>query len=374
MKDQAHPMDNANRFKVGLFSSNCEGGLAITTVPERWHAGWDENVALAKLADEAGLEFMLPVGRWKGYGGKTDFQGSSFETITWACGLLAQTQRLCVFATVHAPMFHPLVAAKQLATVDHVSHGRFGVNIVCGWNQGEFEMFGQEQLEHDERYVYGQEWLDVLRLVWSGGEPRDYRGSHIRLAGVVGRPGPVDGGPVLINAGYSPAGRAFGERNCDFLLTSLVGFELGARDVAEITEGASRHGRRIGVIATAHVVCRESAAEAREFQQYVLDNGDREAAENLMTGMGLHGQSFPPGHYEAFRERFITGHGTYPIVGSPDDVAETLHQVWQAGFAGVGLGFVNYLDELPYFCGEVLPRLEARGIRVPAPDPSRSAL
>ena len=94
------------------------------------------------MAEAAGIDFLLPIGRWKGYGGDTDYQGSTFETITWATGLLAKTERITVFGTVHAPLFPPIIAAKQMVTADHVGEGRFGLNIVCGWNEGEFEMFG----------------------------------------------------------------------------------------------------------------------------------------------------------------------------------------------------------------------------------------
>ena len=114
----------------------------MTTVPERWSGDWDDNLRAGPMADEAGIDFLLPIGRWKGYGGETDYQGATYETITWAAGLLAQTKRITVFGTVHAPLFHPLIAAKQMVTADHVGHGRFGLNIVCGWNEGEFEMFG----------------------------------------------------------------------------------------------------------------------------------------------------------------------------------------------------------------------------------------
>ena len=92
---------------------------------------------------------MLPVGRWKGYGGDTDYMGTTLETITWATGLLAHTKRLVVFGTVHAPLFHPVIAAKQMVTADHISGGRFGLNIVVGWNEDEFQMFGVTQREHD---------------------------------------------------------------------------------------------------------------------------------------------------------------------------------------------------------------------------------
>jgi hypothetical protein len=144
-------MYNANALKIGLFGSNCSSGRAVTLVPERWTGNWEDNLALAKMSDAAGIEFMLPVGRWKGYGGDTDYMGTSLETITWATGLLSHTKRLIVFGTVHAPLFHPLIAAKQFVTADHVSEGRFGLNIVVGWNEDEFQMFGVTQREHDAR-------------------------------------------------------------------------------------------------------------------------------------------------------------------------------------------------------------------------------
>ena len=111
-------------------------------MPERWSASWPDCLALARLADEAGLDFMLPIARWKGYGGDTDFHGHTLETITWAVGLLGATKRMTVFGTVHAPLFHPLIAAKEFVTADHIGEGRIGVNIVVGWNEGEFDMFG----------------------------------------------------------------------------------------------------------------------------------------------------------------------------------------------------------------------------------------
>src|SRR5258708_23295805 len=64
-----NPMRNDNPFKLGLFSTNAEGGLAFTRVEERWRATWPDIARMARLADDAGLEFILPIARWKGYGG-----------------------------------------------------------------------------------------------------------------------------------------------------------------------------------------------------------------------------------------------------------------------------------------------------------------
>ena len=150
-----------NKLKLGLFGANCSSGRAVTKVPERWSGSWSDCLRLARMADDAGIEFMLPVGRWKGYGGDTDYQGETLETVTWAAGLLGATQRLTVFGTVHAPLIHPLIAAKQFVTADHIGEGRFGLNIVCGWNEGEFDMFGATMREHGARYDYAQEWFDA---------------------------------------------------------------------------------------------------------------------------------------------------------------------------------------------------------------------
>src|ERR1044071_10235184 len=97
-------MGSANRLKLGLFGANCSSGRAVTMVPERWSGSWPDCLKLARMADEAGIEFMLPIGRWKGYGGETDYQGETLETVTWATGLLASTQRLLVFGTVPAAL------------------------------------------------------------------------------------------------------------------------------------------------------------------------------------------------------------------------------------------------------------------------------
>ena len=145
-------MHAGNRLKLGLFGANCSSGRAVTKVPERWSGTWPDNLKLARMADEAGIEFMLPIGRWKGYGGETDYQGATLETIMWACGLLQATKRITVFGTVHAPLFHPIIAAKEMVTADHIGEGRFGLNIVVGWNEGEFEMFGVQQRDHETRY------------------------------------------------------------------------------------------------------------------------------------------------------------------------------------------------------------------------------
>ena len=365
MRRETSSMFNANKLKLGLFAPNCSSGIAATMVPERWEASWENNLALTRLVDEAGIEFMLPLARWKGYGGETDFQSSSLETITWACGLLAQTSQITVFGTVHVPLVHPIYAAKQMVTADHIGSGRFGLNIVCGWNKDEFDMFGANQQEHDRRYDHGQEWLDVVRKIWTSEESFDFEGDFINLKGVVAEPRPYGGTqPVLMNAGWSETGRAFAARNCDFLFTILLHPGAGRKDVRAAKQLAAAADRDVDVIATAYVVCRPTSDEAEEYHRhYSKEQVDTAAVDRLMELQGRSTALLPAGVAEPIRQRFAGGHGLHAIVGDPDHVAAELGRLADVGFVGTTVSFVNYLDEFPYFREEVLPRLEHAGLR-----------
>ena len=182
MRRPENSMFNDNKLKLGIFASNCSGAMAITKVPERWDASWEHNRAIAVMADDAGIEFLLPIARWIGYGGDTKFHGSTLETITWATGFWLRHARITVFATAHTAFSHPIVAAKQFATMDQIGSGRFGLNVVCGWNKPEYEMFGKTlPTEHTDRYAYGQEWYDVVRKIWPSETPFDWDGASLSI-------------------------------------------------------------------------------------------------------------------------------------------------------------------------------------------------
>jgi alkanesulfonate monooxygenase SsuD/methylene tetrahydromethanopterin reductase-like flavin-dependent oxidoreductase (luciferase family) len=363
-------MYNANTLKVGVFGANCSSGRTATRVAERWSASWPDCLALARMADAAGLDFMLPIARWKGYGGETDFHGTTLETLTWATGLLAATRRITVFGTVHAPLFHPLIAAKQIVTADHVGEGRFGLNLVAGWNEGEFEMFGVELREHDANYAYAQEWIDVVTRAWSEPDSFDFEGEHLKLRAARAFPKPYGGSaPLIMNAGSSPAGQAFALRNCDAFFTTTGAARKSLDGVAarvkEVKAQAGAIGREIEVYTVGQVVCRPTQKEADEYHHYAnIENADWGAIERMMelrniTRTVLSAEEF------AERRRYFAANaiGGYPFVGTPDKIADELATISRAGVRGIGLSFVNYLAEVPYFSDEVLGRLARMGVR-----------
>lgn len=362
------PIFNGNRLKLGLFSPNCSSGMAVTKVPERWDNSWANNIALAQLADDAGLEFLLPIARWIGYGGETDFHGSVLETITWATGLLAHTSRINVFATVHTAFLHPFVAAKQLATADQLGRGRLGLNVVAGWNKPEYDAFGMDlPAAHADRYALAQEWFDYVRAVWRHHGAFDWDGRFFRGKGIYAFPRPFDGDLPIMNAAGSGEGRAFAVRNADFLFCIAVDLDQSAAEIAAIHAQSRALDRQTGAFTLSHVVCRPTLREAEEYYRHYADtNADWAAVDNLMTLQGMHSQSFPPEALRTMRGRFAAGHGTYPLVGDPDTIAAELARICATGFAGTTLSFVDYLGELPFFLDEVIPRLERSGLRGPA--------
>lgn len=355
-------------FKIGLFGANCSGGLAITTVPERWEASWVANLELALKAEEAGLDFLLPIARWIGFGGQSQFQSHVLETITWATALLAHTRRITVFATVHSAFFHPIVAAKQLATADDLSGGRLGLNIVAGWNKPEYDMFGINLPDdHDERYAYSQEWFDVVERLWREPQPFDFVGRYFNLKSVQGEPKPRGPGrPPVLNAGGSAQGQAFAQRNADILFTSVVDPDADRQKIQDIKIGAATlFGReRVGVYTPCYVVCRPTDRQAHDYHRhYAIDNADQRAVELLMALTIKHTKTLPEEVRRQMKVRYAGGHGTFPLIGSPETVANEIERLTRAGLDGITISFVNYLAELPYFVAEVLPQLERAGVR-----------
>ena len=360
-------MYNANALKIGLFGANCSSGRAVTVVPERWSGSWKDGLALAQAADEAGIDFMLPIGRWKGYGGDTDYQGATLETMTWAAGLLAATKRICVFGTVHAPLFNPLIASKEFVTADQIGEGRFGLNVVCGWNEGEFEMFGVEQRNHERRYDYAQEWIDVVKRAMSPENDFDYKGEFFDMKGIRMKPKPYGGTrPMIMNAGSSPAGRAFALRNCDsfFTTASRVSLEETREKVQGIKAQASEYGREIDVYTVGVVTLRPTMKEAQDYYRHaVIDGADWNAVRDILALKKISPETVGQEEYETKRKQYANGMGGLPIVGDPDHVARMFADLSRAGLRGIGISMVNYATELPLFVQEVLPRLKKMGVR-----------
>lgn len=146
---------------------------------------------------------------------------------------------------------------------------------------------------------------------------------------------------------------------------SRTSLEGNAKKVAEIKSQAQSFGRDIEVYTVGQVICRATHKEAEDYYRHaMIENADWGAIDGMLANRNITPQTIGPEEYATKRRYFAANAiGGYPFVGTPDRVAEELASISKAGMRGIALSFVNYLDELPYFCEEVLPRLVRLGVR-----------
>ena len=368
-------MARANALKLGLFALNLEHGGTVSNEPWTLPLDWQSVKRVAQLGDRLGLELLVPVARWRGFGGETNYGGHCYDTFAWAAGLAAATENIHVWSTCHVPTIHPLVAAKQLATIDHISGGRAGVNIVGGWFREELEMFGRPMLEHDRRYELAEEWTQIVNHLWTSEEPLDFHGEFFRIDDGVSKPKPLqDPRPAFMNAGGSPRGQRFAAEYADtvFVFVADDRMEALAENVASYKEAArADFGRELAVWTQASVVCADTDAAAHERLAEIMRGADYVALDNMLMQVGISGTAASAAGVNRdmprpLVERFVLGWGGQAMVGSPDRVAAQLQALADAGIDGCLLVFPDWERDLQQFGGDVLPLLERAGLRMPS--------
>jgi alkanesulfonate monooxygenase SsuD/methylene tetrahydromethanopterin reductase-like flavin-dependent oxidoreductase (luciferase family) len=363
-----HPVYSDNRLKLGVFCANTMP--ALTTVPELFKPNWTECLRIAQLADEAGLEAIVPIARWKGYV-DGDFGHASHDVIepfTYAAAIAQATRRIGIFATTHAPTVHPLIVAKQAATIDAISGGRFGMNVVGGWNRREFEMFGIEMLGHEERYQYLAEWLTLIRRLWSETHEFDVDSRWFSMKGALSRPQPLRGGAVpIMNAGFSETGMRFAARHSNIGLIGLFG-ENPDQWRAQVNKykalARDEYGRDVQVWTNAQLVLKDTDAEASDYLRYYSeDRADHAAIDGFISTLAReNGVAEDSEHMRFMRRTVALGSGT-PIVGDAQTVAAKLISMANAGLDGVIFSAIDYIDVLQRLAHDVLPRLIENDVR-----------
>jgi len=363
-------LGSPNRLKLTVFSPNMAGGANLTTSPQAPRVTWAETVRIARAADVAGLEAIIPVARWRGMTSPSNRAAHrSYDTFTWAAGVAAVTERIGVFATFHVPVHHPVSAAKQIATVDHISGGRFGLNIVAGWNSDEFAMFGLEQRPHDDRYAMADEWITFLRRIFDADEEFDFEGQFFHGRRVLSEPKPLQSpSPVIMNAGGSPAGRGFAAKHADVSFALLPNAGAAAESVTAVRDMAAGHGRELSVFVAGHIVCAETDAAAQEeYRRQTVELGDHEAAANAIRLL-IPNSASADFDQESMRAAAIAGFFALPLVGSPQTITEQLQELSAAGVAGVALSWLDYEAGIAQYDAVLRPVLEEAGLRTPEPD------
>jgi FMNH2-dependent dimethyl sulfone monooxygenase len=345
-------------LKLGLFMPNCSSAYSISsrkTDPDDWT--FESNLKIAWRAEQLGFDLLFPVSKWRGYGGVTNYLGTSLETMTWASALLARTARIQVFSTVHVPIFHPLVTAKMGSTLAHLSHDRWGLNVVSGWSEREFGMMGIEVIPHAARYQRTAAYIEILKGLWTSEPGRFSHDSpwyHIKDGEVLPQPARP---PVIANAGNSEDAREMTARLCDWAFMAVESIEGAAALAADFKRRATRYQRTVHCAVYPYVLWRETAAEAEAERQRIIEAMDRVATENWVRGLFAQSESFDPSQFPL--ESFVFGAGALPILGDAEGVIRKIEQLYVAGIDAVLMVFDSYYDDLARFEREIMPGLRA---------------
>jgi dimethylsulfone monooxygenase len=362
-----NPLFGANKLKLGVFALNAEINV-MTTAPEKFVPTWQNGVEVAKIADDARYEALVPYARWGSWGpDEHHYTARAFENFTWAAGIAAKTNHACVMSTVQVMTMHPILAAKAMATIDHVSAGRFALNLVVG-NFMENAMFGAPAISHDDYYDYAEEWIGVVKRLWSGPELFDFSGKYVHVKGAMSQPKPIQKpNPPLMNAARSVRGQRFVAEHCDIafvrksdrasLEQQISGFRQQARDLS---------GRDIQMWCNCFVVQRDTRAAAEAYLDRVVEEfGDDGYLDTFIRIANPTVNDLPPAQREAMRKNLKRVVGGEQLVGSAHDIAEAIRDLSEKGIDGILLNWVDPQREIASFNAEVMPLLEEAGLRAP---------
>lgn len=369
------PLSKASRqpLLLGLFLPTQTGGFSQSTYPRSTDWSFDYNRQLTLQAEDYGFDFVFGLQQWVpkgGFGGEISYRENFLDPFISTVALGALTRRIITISTVHVLYgnWHPLHLARFAATADHITGGRFGLNIVTGYDANEPRMFGMTRIEHDERYQRADEFVSVMEELWAGDDNVNHQGRYYALENAYVSPRPHYGRPIMVSASASPAGFDFASRHSDIVFTSspagavfenaIEALPAHVRNIRKPYEGT---GRQPKVIIFPLIICRPTREEAYAYRDAIVAKADLASIRAYTArhaGGDAHGWKE---HVPA--DRILGGH--IQIVGSPQDVADQLAQLHDAGLDGVQIGFYDYGPELAFFAEHVLPLLHAKGLRSP---------
>ena len=300
----------------------------------------------------------MSMGKWRGFGGATDHWGSALESVTMMAGIAAVTKRVKVWATLHAILHNPVVAAKMIATLDHISGGRAGLNIVAGAYRGEFEQMDawDARLDHDARYDLTEEWTQIVKRLWN--EPRvDFAGRYFTIKDCVSQPKPLRR-PDLICAGMSARGFDFSVREADICF-------IGGRDEAETRAAslrakdlAAKLGKPIKTFAMCTVIYGGSDAAAEAVAENYRAGLDEVAVLGMLESYGVDLASKDNAMVARAKGAFMT----HAVIGAPKTCAQKICAFLQdCALDGLMLIFADYAEGLRVTGREILPLIKAAG-------------
>jgi pyrimidine oxygenase len=354
------PSDRGGK-DLGIFLPIGNGGWILSSTAPVLDASYAYNRDAALIAEEIGLDFIMSMAKWRGYGGVTQHWETSLDSQILMTALAVETRRVKIWTTVHTLLQNPAVTAKMIATLDQVSDGRAGLNVVPGAYRGEFEQMGAwpNDIGHDERYELATEWVQAVKRLWS--EPSvTQEGRFFTLRDCRSEPKPLQKPrPFLVAAGMSTCGMRFTIEQTDAIF-------IGGRDDDElrsvslhVKEMARAAGRRMRTYAMLILVIEDSDEAAAATLQLYREGFDEEAFRGMMRSYGMIDAEI--GRENAFTARARSGLMAPHAEGSPQTILRRMIELMEnCQLDGLMLIFPEYHSGLRRFGAEILPALRAR--------------
>ncbi|MBD2489339.1 LLM class flavin-dependent oxidoreductase [Aulosira sp. FACHB-615] len=358
---------------LGLFLPIQAGGWSASRLPRTTDWQFEYNKALVLKAETLGFDLIFALSQWLpkgGYGGV--FNGEALDSFITTAALTSITQKIMLISTIHVLYgpIHPLHLAKYGATLDHISGGRWGINIVTGHRAVEHEMFGWNRIEHDHRYELAAEFLEVVQRLWNDDENFSFEGkSTWKLGGAFVTPKPKYGRPVLVNATGSDAGISFAARYSDIVFITSPGGSDFASAIAllpahtqRVKQAARDIGREVRTLLNPMVISRETERETWDYHDAIVAYADPDAPLGFSRfDSDAHAWKGRVGK-DALKRRAIGGN--IEVIGTPEQVVEQFIQLKQAGIDGLQLSFYDFKEDLEFFGDRILPLMKQAGLRL----------
>jgi alkanesulfonate monooxygenase len=280
------------------------------------------------------------------------------EAWTGAAALAALTRRIEIIAAIKPGLYHPVVLAKMALQIEHISGGRFALNLVNAWNKAEFERAGLPFPAHDDRYAYGREWIGLVDRLMRG-ETVTFAGAHFQVEEYRLRPaGTFRPRPTIYLGGESEPARALAADHADVWFINGQPLRDVAALIADLRRRPAANGPlRYGL--SAFVIARDTDAEAQAEHARLLALAERDAPLRADTRARTDQASVMFAKTDAAASRHVgTNGGTAAgLVGSYDTVAERIRAFHAAGIDLFMLQFQPFEAEMRRFAEQILPRV-----------------
>ena len=351
-------------MEIGVFPIGSNGWLISTTSPQ-YKPSFALNRQVTLNAERYGLDFVLSMIKLRGFGGKSEFWDHNLESFTLMAGLAAVTSRIRLYATVPTLAIPPAIAARMAATIDSISNGRFGLNVITGWQRPEYSQMGLWPGDDyfGRRYDYATEYVHILRELWKNGVS-DFKGEFFTMNDCRLSPRP-QADMKIICAGQSDAGMDFTAQYADYNFCFGKGFNTPtacADTVARMQAAAARTGRNVASYGLFMVITGETDAEAVAKWETYKAGADLEALAWLVeqaTADKKAGSDSNVRH--AIDPKSMVNLNIGLLVGSHASVARLLDEVATIpGMAGVLLTFDEFISGTEIFGERIQPLMNCR--------------